>query len=249
MNKTLETLHSMRSIRKFSDMEIEGKKLEEILEATLRTANSGGRQVYSVVVIDDRKLLDEYFYKANKALVFCVDFNRWIDCANHLNHSIQIGDIRGFFLGNIDAIMASQTAIIAAKSLGIDSLATSSLFRIELEKVYKILNLPDKHCFPLISICLGYAKEEPEHLKGRVRKGVIHYNKYQRLSSKEIEEVVDEYDKEENHFSSLTKEDLQKEGYKGFLDSYFSNWNGSFPEEQIIDCYKKLKKVGFFEKM
>ncbi|MFW9924179.1 MAG: nitroreductase family protein [Candidatus Thorarchaeota archaeon] len=249
MNETIDTLSNLRSIREFSDKEIKTKELETILEATLRTANSGGRQVYSIIVIKDKQLLEEYFYKANIALVFCVDYNRWIDCAKNLDHSIQVGDIRGFFLGSIDAIMASQTATIAAKSLGIDSLVTSRLFRMELEKVYKILNLPEKYCFPLISICLGYAKEEPGYLKGRIRKGVIHYDKYQRLSPSEIDEVIAEYDKEENHFSSLTIEKIHQEGYKGYLDRYFSNWDGSFSDEEVKDCYATLKKIGFFEKM
>ena len=249
MTDTLVTINNLRSIRKFSKKNIDQEKLEKILEATLRTANSGGRQVYSIIVIDKKELLDEYFYKANKALVFCVDYNRWIDCAKNLDHTIQVGDIRGFFLGATDAIMASQTAIIAAKALGVDSLATSSVFRSKFEKVFSLLNLPDKYCFPLISICLGYPEDEPKHLKGRIRKGVIHYNKYQRLAESEVIEVIEEYNKEENHFSSMTLDEILKEGYKGFLDRYFSNWDGSFSEEEIEDCYKTLKEVGFFERI
>lgn len=247
MNETLETIHNLRSTRKFTDKEITKKDVEKILEATIRTANSGGRQVYSIIVVDDRELLDKHFYKANKALVFCVDYNRWIDCANHLNHSLVVGDIRGYLIGSVDAIMASQTAVIAAKSLGIESLFTSSLNRTELKDVYEELNLPEKYCFPLISLCLGYAEEEPIHLKGRVRKGVIHYKKYQRLTSDELDELISKYDDEKNHFSTQNKEELIKEGYKGYLDKYFSRWDGDFKKEEIIDCYDTLRKIGFFE--
>lgn len=247
MNETLETIHNLRSTRKFTDKEITKKDVEKILEATIRTANSGGRQVYSIIVVDDRELLDKHFYKANKALVFCVDYNRWMDCANHLNHSLVVGDIRGYLIGSVDAIMASQTAVIAAKSLGIESLFTSSLNRTELKDVYEELNLPEKYCFPLISLCLGYAEEEPIHLKGRVRKGVIHYKKYQKLTPDELEELISEYDDEKNHFSTQNKEELVKEGYKGYLDKYFSRWDGDFKKEEIIDCYDTLRKIGFFE--
>lgn len=247
MNETLETIHNLRSTRKFTDKEITKKDVEKILEATIRTANSGGRQVYSIIVVDDRELLDKHFYKANKALVFCVDYNRWMDCANHLNHSLVVGDIRGYLIGSVDAIMASQTAVIAAKSLGIESLFTSSLNRTELKDVYEELNLPEKYCFPLISLCLGYAEEEPIHLKGRVRKGVIHYKKYQKLTPDELDELISEYDDEKNHFSTQNKEELVKEGYKGYLDKYFSRWDGDFKKEEIIDCYDTLRKIGFFE--
>ena len=66
MNETLRTIHNLRSIRNFSKKEISQEDLERVLEATLRTANYGGRQVYSIIVIEDRGLLEKYFYKANK---------------------------------------------------------------------------------------------------------------------------------------------------------------------------------------
>jgi nitroreductase len=247
MNETLKTIHNLRSIRNFSEKEISQKDLERILGATLRTANSGGRQVYSIVVIDDKELLEKYFYKANKALVFCVDYNRWVDCAERLNHKITVGDIRGFLLGSEDAILAAQTATIAAKSLGIDSLLTSSLHREKMKKVYAMLNLPERYGFPLLSVCLGYPVEESPYLKGRVRKGVIHYNKYQRLSPEEIDEVIAEYDIEEKHFTTLTRKEITKEGFEHYLDLGFSRWKGDFPEAQIKDCYTTLKKVGFLK--
>lgn len=247
MNETLRTIHNLRSMRNFSRKEISKEDLERILEATLRTANSGGRQVYSIIVVDDSGLLATYFYKANKALVFCVDYNRWIDCAKSLNHKITVGDIRGFLLGSADAILAAQTATIAAKSLGIDSLLTSSLHREELTKVYEMLNLPEKHCFPLLSVCLGYPAKEPPYPKGRVRNGVIHYRRYHRLSPEEIDEVIAEYDIEENHFTTMTREEIAKEGFEQYLDLSFSRWNGEFPREQVKDCYATLKKAGFFK--
>lgn len=247
MNETLKTIHSLRSIRKFSEKEVIKQDMEKILDATLRTANSGNRQIYSIIVVDDKKILRDYFYKANKALVFCIDYNRWFDCAERLGHSPVVGDIRGFIMGSIDAVMASQTATLAAKTIGIDSLVTTSAFRKELKQIYELLNLPEKYCFPLIGICLGYPEEEPEYLKGRVRKGVVHYSKYQRLTPEEIDEVINEYDDPNNHFTTKTKEEFEKEGVKGFLDNYFKNWDGSFKEEQIKDCYETLRKTGLLE--
>ncbi|HUT82529.1 MAG TPA: nitroreductase family protein [Candidatus Bathyarchaeia archaeon] len=249
MNETLKTIHKLKSIREFANKEINKEDIETIISATLRTANSGGRQVYSIIIVEERELLKKFFYNANKALVFCIDYNRWMDCAKRLGYSLVAGDIRGFFLGATDAIMASQTAVIAAKALGIDSLVTSSVFRTKLDEVYKKLNLPEKYCFPLISVCLGYPDKENEFLKGRIRKGIIHYSEYHRLTDLEIDQVIAEYDIPENHFTTKTKEDFENEGKKGYLDNYFSGWNGSFSCDEIEDCYNTLKKVGFFEFM
>ncbi|NHJ48684.1 MAG: nitroreductase [Asgard group archaeon] len=247
MNETINTIQCLRSIRRFSDKEISRKDIDRILDATLRTANSGGRQIYSVVVVDDKEILKDYFYNGNKALLFCIDYNRWFDCAERLGYSPVVGDIRGFIMGAIDASMASQTATLAAKAIGIDSLVTTSTFRKNLKNIYELLNLPEKNCFPVIGICLGYPKEEPEHLKGRIRKGVIHYGKYQRLAPEEIDEVIKEYDDPDNHFSTRTKEDYEKLGTKGYVDNYFKNWDGSFKIEEVIDCYETLQKTGFLD--
>ena len=59
----------------------------------------------------------------------------------------------GFVTGSTDTILAAQTACIAAKSLGIDSLFTQrGLHRRDISQVFKTLNLPDKYCFPLVAL-------------------------------------------------------------------------------------------------
>jgi hypothetical protein len=78
-----------------------------------------------------------------------------------------------------------------------------------------------------------------------VRSGVVHYNRYQRLSPEEIDELVAGYDIEEKHFTTMTREEIAKEGFKGYLDRYFSRWKGDFPEERIMGFYATLKKAGF----
>ncbi len=68
------------------------------------------------------------------------------------------------------------------------------------------------------------------------------------MSSEEIDEVIAEYDIEENHFTTMTREEIAKEGFEHYLDLSFSQWKGDFSEEEIKDCYATLKKVGFFKK-
>src|ERR1035438_3238583 len=81
-----------------------------------------------------------------------------------------------------ESILAAQTAVIAAKSMGIDSLLTNGIHRGDIERLWEILELPQESCFPLIALLLGYPKTEPAYQMGRLRgPGVVHYEKYQRM--------------------------------------------------------------------
>lgn len=56
-NGTLNSIFTLKSTRKFAKKEIPCAILDTILNAALRAGNSGNRQVYSIIVIEDPKLL------------------------------------------------------------------------------------------------------------------------------------------------------------------------------------------------
>ncbi|MFW9772036.1 MAG: nitroreductase family protein [Promethearchaeota archaeon] len=250
LNETLNILFNLKSVRNYTKEEIRKEDLDLILNAAIRAANSGNRQVFSIIVIDDNKLLEKYFYGANKALVFIVDFNRWFDLARHLGYSIEesIDGMRGFTISSMDAMLAAQSAAIAAKSLGIGSLFTTTLHRQDLFEVYKFLGLPEKYCFPYLSLCLGYSDEESKPLKGRVKKGVIHYRKYQSLSQEELDEQILEYDNEANNLGlSSAQQQRKEEGFDHYLSFYFANWSKPQPKEEIENFYAALQRSELFQ--
>ncbi len=92
-NETLRTIHSLRSTHgNFSDKEVTDEDLRTILNAAVRAANSSARQCYSIVVIEDRKLMKQVTqYAGSKALIFCVDYNRLIDTAGYLGYTYDAG--------------------------------------------------------------------------------------------------------------------------------------------------------------
>ncbi|MHA2278699.1 MAG: nitroreductase family protein [Candidatus Kariarchaeaceae archaeon] len=248
MNETIKTIHSLRSIRRFSDKEILSSDLKTILDAAVCSANASARQSYSIIVIEERKVLDStHFYGANKALVFCVDYNRIVDTAKHLNHPIESGNIIRFITGGTDTILAAQTASIAAKSLDIDSLFTNSLHRANLKEVYEMLNLPDEFCFPLITLCLGYPVTEPKVKKGRLQNsGIIHYHMYQRLTTEELNKIVDEYDDEKKHLGMISSEKWSEMGFNHYLDWFYSEWPTLAMNKSKVEEFSNiLKKAGF----
>ncbi|MFX1418221.1 MAG: nitroreductase family protein [Promethearchaeota archaeon] len=247
MNDTLKTIFNLRSIRNFSEREISKYNLNLIIKASMRAANASGRQSYSIIVIDEKNLLEKYFYVADKGLLFCVDYNRLMDTAKYLNHNYALNNLRFFVTGATDTILAAQTAAIAAKSLGIDSLFTNSIHREELDILFDDFNLPKKYCFPLIALCLGYASREPNVLKGRLTGlGVVHYNKYQRLNEKELGDIIQEYDDEKNHLD-LPKKDWREAGFNHFLDWFYTVWSRELPAEKLKEFHLTLKNTGFID--
>lgn len=226
MTQTMETLHALRTIHgDFSDRRVSEEDLQQILEVCLRAANASNRQSYSIVVIDDAETQEELTgYKGSVTLVFCVDYNRVIDIANHLGHEYTVRGFRLFVAGAVDTCLAAQTAAVAAKSLGIDSLFTNGIHRGDMERIYRLLDLPRTYCFPLIALVFGYPKAEPEHKRGRLDSpGVIHRGTYRHLSAEEMDAVVAQYDDPSEHLDMGVP--WSESGYAHFLDWFYEVWS------------------------
>ena len=88
MNETLKTIHSLRTIHgNFSDRQVSDEDLEMILNASVRAANAGNMQTYSIVVVKDREKMKQVCtYQGSCMLLYCVDHTRLKDCAELLGH-------------------------------------------------------------------------------------------------------------------------------------------------------------------
>lgn len=225
MNETLKTIHSLRTVHgDFSNQEISSDDLESILSAAVRTANSSARQCYSIVVIEDHEAMRDICGCAgSKVLIFCVDYTRLVDLADALGYEYHAEGLGWFTTGSTDAILAAQTAAIAAKSLGIDSLFTNGIHRGDIDRIYRLLDLPEKHCFPLIALVLGYPKQEPTHRTGRLcGPGLVHHGTYHRLTPEETEVMIAEYD---DSNKGLGLACWNREEYGHYLDWFFESWS------------------------
>jgi len=249
MNETLKTLHSLRSIHgDFSDRDVTGEDLQAILNASMRAANASARQSYSIIVVEDRDLMKQLCgYAASKLLLFCVDYNRIIATAEHLGHTYTEEGIVPFVTGVVDTMLVAQTAAIAAKSLGIDSLFTNGIHRGDMSRVYTLLDLPEKLCFPLIALLLGYPSKEPEYQKGRwTGPGVIHYSKYHPITTEEIDTLIQQCDDPEVHLA--LSDAWRDKGFEHYHDWFFKVWTGRggtrAGKSQMFDL---LAKAGFID--
>jgi len=196
-NETLATIDGLSTTHgTFSDQPVADADLNTILQASLRAANASARQSYSIVVVVDRERQKALTgYCAGVTLVYCIDYNRHMAQAEHLGLGFDGGGFTLFVTGATDAALVAQTAAIAARSLGLDYMFTNGLHRGDVERVYKLLDLPRSACFPLIALLLGRAENPATHQKGRLTgTGVIHWDRYHLPEGVELDQLVAQYD-------------------------------------------------------
>lgn len=249
MNPTLETLHSLRSIHgAFTEQKIPEETISAILEASLRAANASNRQSYSIIVVDDREAMGELTgYKASHALIYCVDYNRVIAAAEHTANEFKVCGMQELVSGSVDASLAAQTAAIAARALGVDSLFTNGIHRGDPQRLFDILRIPEASCFPLVALVLGYPAEEPKHLRGRLNgAGVVHRGVYRRASADELDEIVSQYDDPEARIAAGVP--WRDHGFEHYLDWFYQVWSKRFPREPgPSPTWRLLERTGFLE--
>jgi nitroreductase len=250
-NDTIKTIRGLRTIHgNFLDKPIPDAALETILQASVRAANASNNQSYSIIVIKNRITMKAVCgYQGGCVLVYCADYNRIEASAESLGYSYDPSTMQDFVTASTNTAIAAQTAVIAAKSLGIDSLLTNGVHRGDMDRHWRLLGLPETHCIPIIALVLGYPTEEPAHLKGRLDgPGVIHNEKYRAPTKEELEAITRIYDDPERRLALV--DDWKAKGHKHYLDWFFKDWMrvGSKPaqppETQML---RRLKRSRFVE--
>lgn len=249
-NETLKTLHKLRTIHgNFTDRAIPNEQIEQILQASVRAANSSNMQTYSIVVVKDREKMKQVCqYQGGCLLLYCVDYNRIKASAASLGHPYHPDSIVHLITACINTAFAAQTAVIAARSLGLDCLTTNGIHRGDMKRVWKLLDLPKKHCFPLIAVVIGYPAKEPDYLKGRLNNvGVVHRESYHKPTTKELEEITHQYDDKKTHLA--LNDNWSQQGHQHYLDWLFKVWLGrnADPTAQETQMLRVLKQCGFVE--
>jgi len=249
-NETLKTIHQLRTIHgNFNDKEIPEDQIQKILKASIRAANSSAMQTYSIIIVKDRAKMKEMCgYQGSCLLLYCVDYNRIKESARFLGYEYYEDNMQGFITGSTNTILAAQTAVIAAKSLGIDSLLTNGIHRGNIERLWKILDLPEEKCLPLIALVLGYPTEEPKYEKQRLDgPGIFHNETYHRLTDEELEMIVKRYYDKDSHIGLI--EDWDKQGHKHYLVWLYKTWlrGTDKPTSNETQIFKLLKRSGFVE--
>jgi nitroreductase len=170
----LEMIYTRRSIRTYSEKEIEEGDIEKILKAAMLAPSAGNEQPWHFVVVRDReklKKMSEAFTfgqmlpHASAAIVVCADpklskypYEMWVQ----------------------DCSAATQNILLAARFLGIGSVWLGVYPRKErMEALRKLLEIPDDIVvFSVVS--LGYPKSEKDFYEAgdRFNPARIHREKW-----------------------------------------------------------------------
>lgn len=209
MNPTLTLIHNRRSIRNYADTPITREEKDAILAAAMRAPTAGNMMLYSIIEVEDQALKEKlavscdhqpFIAKAPFVLVFVADYQRWMDfyqwseapqaCTEKdLQPRLpQEGDL---MLACCDALIAAQTAVIAAESLGIGSCYIGDI--LENSEVHQeLLNLP-QYTFPITLVCFGrpaVVREEPRPMHRFDRKFIVHRDRYEPINPADFPDMM-----------------------------------------------------------
>lgn len=207
MNETIRILLNRRSIRLFLPDSIAEDEKDQILQSTLRAPTAGNMMLYTILQITDQTIKDRlaltcdnqpFIAKAPWVLLFLADYQRWVDYFNfsgveeksqERGADIRLPQEGDLLLAVCDALIAAQTAVIAAESLGIGSCYIGDVME-KYESHRELLQLP-KYVFPITMVCFGRSakKEQGWKLQPRFPKRfIVHQNQYHSLRKEEVAE-------------------------------------------------------------
>jgi nitroreductase len=159
----MEAIIKRRSIRKFTNEQIEDWKLEACLEAARWAPSSKNCQPWEFIIIKERKNLEiianestwgKHIAYATLAVAFVTDPSKsdWHE---------------------IDGALATQNFCLAAWSLGLGTCWTGAMNRKQVQEILEIP--PDKHLLTVLPV--GYPAEEGWDRRVEL-KNLLHFERY-----------------------------------------------------------------------
>lgn len=243
-----DTLLNHRSIRKYTSDPIPDEIMDYILEAGTRASTTGNMQVYSIVVSTESAIKEELspchfnqsmVTQAPVVLTFCADFNRFSKWCRQRKAEPGYDNFLSFMTAAIDALLVAQNVCVAAEDagLGICYLGTTTYMA---GKIIEILDLP-AGVVPVTTVTVGYPDEHPDLTDRLPLDAVIHREKYQDYSQKNIE---DYYREKEliNSYQEFVKEHNKETLAQVFTDVRYKKEDNILFSNSLLDV---LRNQGF----
>jgi hypothetical protein len=151
-------------------------------------------------------------YQALVMLIYCINLHRNMDLAEYLGPPYTANTAWVLMTGVAGTSLACQTAVIAAYSLGIDSLISNGVQRGDVRRFWMLLNLSPRNIFPVLALYLGYINRQPESKTGWLTElGIITRGTYQRREKDTLAALVRATD--DPAFSSSVWQELRHGHY------------------------------------
>jgi FMN reductase (NADPH)/FMN reductase [NAD(P)H] len=208
MNPVIQVLLNRKSVRAYEERPISEETKQEILHATLRAPTAGNMMLYSIVEVKDQSAKDTlaktcdnqpFIARAPLVLLFLADYQRWWDyfkvsgveaLAKGRGEPLRQPQEGDLMIACCDALIAAQTAVTAAESLGIGSCYIGDI--MENYEAHRVLfNLPP-YALPVCLVCFGYPTKQQQERPLTPRfdpKFIVFENRYRRLDKSEFAEM------------------------------------------------------------
>lgn len=246
----MELLNKHVSVRKFKNQPVDDKVLESLIYSGTRASTTGNMQLYSVIITKNKaqkdKLIPLHFaqpvVKSAPVLLTCVaDFNRFSKWCKHNKAVPGYNNFLSFITASIDALLLAQNICIAAENigLGICYLGTTTY---NAGEIINLLELPEL-TFPITTIALGYPDEQPELTDRIPVNGIIHNEKYNDYTKKQIEQLYGFKEKLEAS-RQFVRENKKDTLAQVFTDIRYTKKDNEFFSEKMMDT---LTRQGFIK--
>ena len=247
----IDIMKNRRTIRKYTEQDIPGQLLNELLEVAVRASNTGNMQLYSVVVTRDQsnkeKLAPAHFNQpmittAPVVLTFCADANRFVKWAEQRKAEAGFDNLQTFIASTIDAMLFAQAFCDAAeeKGLGICYLGTTAY---NADKIIEALSLP-RLVVPIVTVTVGYpVMPLPEQVERLPLAAVVHQEAYVDYTPDMIDELYGEKEALEVN-KQFVKENNKETLAQVFTDVRYTKKNNEYFSEVLL---KVLKEQGFMK--
>jgi nitroreductase len=207
MNPTLEVIENRRSTRVYDPTPLSQVEKDAILHAAMRAPTAGAMMLYTIIEVTEQATKDKlavtcdhqpFIATAPFLLLFLADYQRWMDLyaaagceqrAAELNIPVRPPAEGDLVLAMMDALIAAQTAVIAAESLGIGSCYIGDIVE-NWETHQALFDLP-QYTFPAALLCFGKPAKPPTNpLVARFdSKFIVHKDRYQRFTPDELNDL------------------------------------------------------------
>ncbi len=185
LNPTFDLIHRHGSVRNYKPDPISQATIETIVAAAQRTSTSSNMQAYSVVAVTDmaaRARLTElcggqgHIAQAPVFLAWCADLARLERACELRGYTQEAGYVENFLIAAVDAVIAAQTAALAAEALGLGICYIGSI-RNNTQGVIELLGLP-RLTFPVTGMTVGWPATEPPIRPRLPQSAVLHWERY-----------------------------------------------------------------------
>ncbi|MFI3262475.1 MAG: nitroreductase family protein [Rikenellaceae bacterium] len=170
-NNTLDTIHSRKSVRSYTEQQISQEELLTLVKAGMAAPTGKNVQPWELIVVTDREKLDylsgvlpyaKMLKNAPAAIVVCG------------NDDTENGGSSYWY---VDCSAATQNILLAAESMGIGAVWTATYpYAERMNPVAEIFNLPT-NIKSLCVIPLGYPSKEGR-AKDKFKEEKVHFDKW-----------------------------------------------------------------------